>query len=78
MPTLTSPQMQLLEMAAEKVFGHYDHLRGQVVAMSHADAVDALGGGEPGEKIAAYFSSPPYTQLALRDATCMRFFNPPT
>jgi NitT/TauT family transport system substrate-binding protein len=27
MPTLTSPQMQLLEMASEKEFGHYDHLR---------------------------------------------------
>jgi NitT/TauT family transport system substrate-binding protein len=68
MATLTSPQMQLLEMASEKVFGRYDRLRGQVVAMSHADAVDALGGGEPQGKITAYFSSPPYTQLALRDA----------
>jgi NitT/TauT family transport system substrate-binding protein len=68
MPTLTSPQMQLLEMASEKVFGRYDRLRGQVVAMAHADAVDALGGGAPQGKITAYFSSPPYTKLALRDA----------
>lgn len=68
MPTLTAPQMQLLEMASEKVFGHYDRLRGQVVAMSHADAVDALGDGAPQGKVTAYFSSPPYTQLALRDA----------
>ncbi|MGC1780706.1 MAG: hypothetical protein WBB34_22450, partial [Xanthobacteraceae bacterium] len=75
MPTLTSPQMQLLEMASEKVFGRYDRLRGQVVEMSHADAVDALGGGQNKEqdkqaekgKVTAYFSSPPYTQLALRD-----------
>ena len=71
MPTLTSPQMQLLEMASEKVFGHFDHLRGQVVAMSHADAVDALGGGEEVAKsndtVTAYFSSPPYTEFALRD-----------
>ena len=68
MPTLTAPQMQLLEMASEKAFGHYDRLRGQVVAMTHADAVDALDGGAPAGKITAYFSSPPYTQLALRDA----------
>ncbi len=79
LPTLTSPQMQLLEMASEKVFGRYDRLRGQVVEMSHADAVDALGGGQnkgqdkDQEKqtgkgtVTAYFSSPPYTQLALRD-----------
>lgn len=75
-PTLTSPQMQLLEMASEKVFGRYDRLRSQVVEMSHADAVDALGGGQNKEqdketgkgRVTAYFSSPPYTQLALRDA----------
>lgn len=69
MPTLTAPQMQLLEMASEKVFGRYDRLRGQVMAMSHAAAIEALGGGgEAQGKITAYFSSPPYTQLALRDA----------
>ena len=44
-PTLTSPQMQLLDMQSEKVFGQYDRLRGQVVVLSHADAVDALGRG---------------------------------
>jgi NitT/TauT family transport system substrate-binding protein len=72
MPTLTAPQMQLLEMASEKIFGRYDRLRGQVVAMSHADAVAAFGGGQAAAKsndnVTAYFSSPPYTQFALRDA----------
>ena len=68
-PTLTSPQMQVLEMQSEKVLGRYDRLRGQVVAMPHADAVDALGGGASQQQatVTAYFSSPPYTQLALRD-----------
>ncbi len=42
MPTLTSPQMYLLEMQSEKIFGQYDQLRGQVVALSHADAIAAL------------------------------------
>ena len=44
-PTSTSPQMQLLDMQSEKIFGRYDRLRGQVVVLSHADAVDALGEG---------------------------------
>jgi len=69
-PTLTSPQMQLLELQSEKIFGQHDRLRGQVVVLSHAAAVDALGEGAGGEKsgVTAYFSSPPYTELALRDA----------
>lgn len=68
-PTLTSPQMQLLELQSEKTFGRYDRLRGQAVAMTHADAVGALGGDSRGDgKVTAYFSSPPYTQLALRDS----------
>lgn len=70
-PTLTSPQAQLLDMAAEKVFGRSDRLRAQMVTMTHAEAIAALG-GQDGEndkgKVTAYFSSPPYTQLALRDA----------
>jgi NitT/TauT family transport system substrate-binding protein len=68
-PTLTSPQMQLLDMQSEKVFGRYDRLRSQVVVLSHADAVDALGAGASQEKaVTAYFASPPYTEIALRGA----------
>jgi NitT/TauT family transport system substrate-binding protein len=69
-PTLTSPQMQLLEMQSEKIFGHHDRLSSQVVVLSHADAVDALGEGAAKGKdgVTAYFASPPYTELASRDA----------
>jgi NitT/TauT family transport system substrate-binding protein len=65
-PTLTSPQMYILELQSEKTFDQYDRLRSQVVALSHADAISALVAGD-GE-VTAYFSSPPFTQLALRDA----------
>jgi NitT/TauT family transport system substrate-binding protein len=68
-PTLTSPQVQLLDMQSEKVFGRYDRLRSQVVVLSHADAVDALGAGASQEKaVTAYFASPPYSEIALRGA----------
>jgi NitT/TauT family transport system substrate-binding protein len=72
-PTLSSPQVELLELQSEKVLGRYDRLRGQLVALSHADAIDALGqtageaAAQGADPITAYFSSPPYTQLALRD-----------
>ena len=69
-PTLTSPQMQLLAMQSEKVFGHHDRLRSQVVVLSHAAAVDALGeiAAKGKDAVTAYFASPPYTEIALRDA----------
>jgi NitT/TauT family transport system substrate-binding protein len=66
MPTLSSPQMYLLELQSEKAFGQYDRLKKQVVALSHADAIAALVEGS--SQVTAYFSSPPFTQLALRDA----------
>ncbi len=65
MPTLSSPQMYLLEMQSEKILGQYDRLRRQVVALSHADAIAALVGGAG--PVTAYFSSAPFTQIALRD-----------
>jgi len=64
-PTPTSPQTYFLQMQAEKVFGQSDRLRGDVVEMSHADALAALIGGD--NSVTAYFSSPPYTQIALKD-----------
>jgi NitT/TauT family transport system substrate-binding protein len=66
MPSLASPQMYLLQMQSEKVFGpgHYDKLRLQTVAMSHADSINALLSGSG--QITAYFSSPPFTQIALK------------
>jgi NitT/TauT family transport system substrate-binding protein len=72
-PTLSSPQKYLLEIESEKkVLGwlNYDKVDKQMVAMSHAEAIAALveGSGE----VTAYFSSPPFTQLALRDANVHR------
>jgi NitT/TauT family transport system substrate-binding protein len=65
MPTLSAPQMYVLQMQAEKSFGQYDRLNGQVVALSPADALAALIDGSG--PVAAYFASPPFAQLALKD-----------
>jgi NitT/TauT family transport system substrate-binding protein len=65
MSTLTAPQMYFLQMQSEKTFGQVDRLRGLVVALSPADALDALF-AETGS-IDGYFSSPPYTEIALKD-----------
>jgi NitT/TauT family transport system substrate-binding protein len=66
MPSLTAPQMYLLEMQSEKTFKAYDKLRDQVVAMPPSEAVTAIVDGSG--VVTAYFASPPFTQLALRDA----------
>jgi NitT/TauT family transport system substrate-binding protein len=66
MPTLTSPQMFLLELQSEKLFGRFDKLSDQVVALPHAAAISAMV--ENSGAINAYFASPPFTELALRGA----------
>jgi NitT/TauT family transport system substrate-binding protein len=70
-PTLTSPQMQLLDMQAEKIFGRYDRLHSQVMVLPHAQAVAALveGATKGKDGVTAYFASPPYTEIALRDTS---------
>jgi NitT/TauT family transport system substrate-binding protein len=70
MPSLTAPQMYLLQMQSEKTFKAYDKLQDQVVTMSPSEAVTALVDGSG--LATAYFASPPYTQLALRDAKVHR------
>jgi len=70
MPSLTAPQMYLLEMQSEKVFRSFDKLQDQVVAMSPAETVTALIDGSG--LVTAYFASPPFTQVALRDAKVHR------
>jgi NitT/TauT family transport system substrate-binding protein len=67
-PLLTSPQMTFLRMQSDQWFtmGLWSRLRQQVVVMPHQDALDALTEGK--SDIAAYFSSPPFTQVALKDA----------
>lgn len=64
LPTLTSPQMYLLQMESEKTFGKFDHLRDQIVMLSHPQAIAALTDNTG--QATAYFSSPPFTQIALR------------
>jgi NitT/TauT family transport system substrate-binding protein len=70
MPSLTAPQMYLLQMQSEKTLKAYDKLQDQVVAMPPSEAVTALVDGSG--VATAYFGSPPYTQLALRDAKVHR------
>jgi NitT/TauT family transport system substrate-binding protein len=65
-PMLTAPQTAYLRMQADKsAFGAWNRLRQQIVAMPHQDALDALATGK--DNIAAYFSSPPFTQVALKE-----------
>lgn len=64
-PTASAPQAYLLQMQAEKSFGRYDRLENQVVVLPHPEAVAALV-AERGA-VAGYFSSAPYTEIALAD-----------
>jgi NitT/TauT family transport system substrate-binding protein len=64
-PSPTAPQLYLLQMQSEKVFGQYDKLRPQIVVLSHAEAVDDLVGAK--NTVAGYFSSAPYAEIALAD-----------
>jgi NitT/TauT family transport system substrate-binding protein len=66
MPTPSAPQMYFLQMQSEKTFGRYDRLTRLVVELSPADALAALIGGTG--PVTADFASPPFTQLALKDA----------
>ena len=63
-PMLNAPQVTYLRMQTSPWFGGRDRVRQQLVVMPHQDSVEALSSGKG---IAAYFSSPPFTQLALRD-----------
>jgi NitT/TauT family transport system substrate-binding protein len=65
-PTLTSPQMYLLQMQSEKTFGKFDRLLNQIVMLAHPQAIAALA--DNNGEITAYFSSPPFTQIARRAA----------
>jgi NitT/TauT family transport system substrate-binding protein len=64
-PTSSSPQMYLLQMQSEKIFGQYDRLRDQIVILPHPDAVAGLLAATG--LLAGYFSSAPYSQIALAD-----------
>lgn len=66
MPALVSPQMFVLQMLAEKQFGkgQHDKLKPQVAALPHPEALNAILTGAT--EVKAYFSSPPFTQIALQ------------
>lgn len=66
-PLLSAPQMRYLRLQAEQSPspGLWTRLQQQVVVMPHQDALDAMTGGK--REIAAYFASPPFTQVALKD-----------
>jgi NitT/TauT family transport system substrate-binding protein len=64
-PSRSVPQLYLLRMQSERVFGQYDKLRGQIVVLSHAQAVNDLVGEK--DSLTGYFSSAPYTEIALAD-----------
>jgi NitT/TauT family transport system substrate-binding protein len=66
MPRLSAPQMYFLQMQSEKIFGRYDKLSRQVLELSPADALAALVSGR--SSVTAYFASPPFTEIALKDA----------
>jgi NitT/TauT family transport system substrate-binding protein len=63
-PMLTAPQVMYLRMRANPIVGGPDRVRQQLIEMPHQDALEALSDRKG---IAAYFSSPPFTQIALRD-----------
>lgn len=72
MPALVSPQMYALQIAAEKEFGagQHDKLKPQVVALPHPEALNAVTGGS--SEVTAYFSSAPFTQVALKNPKISR------
>lgn len=63
-PLLTAPQVTYLRMQTSPSPGGRDRLREQLVAMPHQESLDALTAGNG---IVAYFSSPPFTQIALKE-----------
>ena len=71
-PMLTAPQMTYLRIQSEKSAGLWDRLRSQVVAMPHQEAFDALTADK--SEIAAYFSSPPFTQMAMKEPKVRAIF----
>lgn len=65
-PTSSGPQVTYLRVHADKTFfGAWNRLRPQVMVTAHQDAVDALTQGK--SNVAAYFASPPFTQMAKKD-----------
>lgn len=69
-PSATAPQLYLLQMQSEKLFGQYDKLRRQIVVLPHPQAASELIAGA----LAGYFSSAPFTEIALADPRVRKVF----
>ncbi|HVY57467.1 MAG TPA: ABC transporter substrate-binding protein [Xanthobacteraceae bacterium] len=67
MPALLSPQMYMLQMAAEKTFGRGQHhrFRSQAVAKTNPESLKAVLSRT--SDVTLYFSTPPYSQAALKN-----------
>jgi NitT/TauT family transport system substrate-binding protein len=65
-PSSGSPQMYLLQMESEKVFGpgQQDKLRAQVMVLPNYESINDLLSAS--SEVTAYFSSAPFTQVALK------------
>jgi NitT/TauT family transport system substrate-binding protein len=77
MPALVSPQMYVLQMAAAQQLGdsQVDRFKQQVVALPHPEALNSLVSG--GTEITFYFSSAPFTELALRNSKIHQVLSSP-
>jgi NitT/TauT family transport system substrate-binding protein len=66
-PSSASPQTYLLQMESEKIFGpgQQDKLRAKVVVLPHYESINDLLSGS--SEVTAYFSSAPFTQVALKN-----------
>jgi len=64
-PAPKAPQLYLLQMQAEKIFGQYDRLGKQIVVLPNPDSVSTLLAGTG--PVSGYFSSAPFTEIALGD-----------
>jgi NitT/TauT family transport system substrate-binding protein len=73
-PARTAPQLYLLQMQSEKLFGEYDKLARQIVVLPHPEATAALLSASEG--VSGYFSSSPFAEVALADARVHKILSP--
>ena len=73
-PVRTAPQLYLLQMQSEKVFGQYDKLRRQIIVLPHPEAAAALMAATGA--VSGYFSSSPFTEVALADGRIHKILTP--
>lgn len=67
MPSFVSPQMYVLQMQSERVFGASERnkLRNLIVNLPNPEALSALLSGKT--EVTAFFAAPPFAHMALKD-----------